>query len=42
MEINILAADAIRSFKDKVEPIYTDYDREMGGGLVARFREAAK
>ena len=42
MEIDVPTAEAIRSFREMVEPVYADYDRETGGGLVGRFREAAE
>jgi len=42
MEIDVPTAEAIRSFREMVEPVYADYDRETGGELVGRFREAAE
>ena len=42
MEIHRLDAKSVQTFIDMAEPIYDEYDRELGGGLVGRFREAAE
>ncbi|MFC1508821.1 DctP family TRAP transporter solute-binding subunit [Candidatus Omnitrophota bacterium] len=42
MEIHRLDTESVRAFIKMVEPIYHEYDRELGGGLVGRFREAVE
>ena len=42
MEIHRLDTESVRAFIKMVEPIYHEYDRELGEGLVGRFREAVE
>ena len=42
MDIHTLDSESIEAFRKMAEPIYSDLDQELGGGLVGRFREAVK
>ncbi|MBN1293707.1 MAG: DctP family TRAP transporter solute-binding subunit [Candidatus Latescibacteria bacterium] len=42
MEINTLDPASVRAFKTIVEPIYHQFDRQIGGGLVDKFRNAVE
>jgi len=41
MNIVRLSDEATQSFRAEAEPVYDDLSREVGGDLVARFRNAA-
>jgi len=42
MVINMLDSESIRIFREMAEPVYSELDQELGGGLIGRFRKAVK
>ena len=42
MEINTLDPVSVKAFKSMVDPIYQQFDTQIGGGLVEKFRNAAE